>query len=222
MEQSPAGRRSPLVLLQNVPLFSGLPESQVYQIARMAGVRRVPRNTTIVRVGDSTDALFVLVSGSAKVLNRDAEGREVILSLLGAGECFGEMGLIDGAPRSADVVAVEACELLEISRADFTQALAGNPELCLNIMKSLVMRLRQANWKIESLALMDVFGRVAKCLLELSEDVDGVRLIRSKVTKQDLAKMVGASREMVTRVMKDLEATGYIRIEEGVVVIVGE
>lgn len=208
--------------LRSIPLFAGLTDEQLTPLARMAVGRKYPRHRTIVHAGDTTDSIFVIVQGRVKVLSGDAEGREVILSFLGEGECFGEMGLIDGAPRSADVVAVEACELLEISRADFTQALAGNPELCLNIMKSLVMRLRQANWKIESLALMDVFGRVAKCLLELSEEVDGVRLIRSKVTKQDLAKMVGASREMVTRVMKDLEATGYIHIEEGVVVIVGE
>ena len=219
MEQSPAGRRSPLVLLQNVPLFSGLPESQVYQIARMAGVRRVPRNTTIVRVGDSTDALFVRVSGSAKVLNRDAEGREVILSLLGAGECFGEMGLIDGAPRSADVVSCEPCELLVIAKSDFARALAENVDLCFNMMKSLADRLREANRKIESLALLDVYGRVAKLLLEFSVVEDGQRVIRRKVSKQDMAKMVGASREMVSRVMRDLEVRGYIRDEQGVLVL---
>ncbi len=219
MEQSPAGRRSPLVLLQNVTLFSGLPESQVYQIARMAGVRRVPRNTTIVRVGDSTDALFVLVSGSAKVLNRDAEGREVILSLLGAGECFGEMGLIDGSPRSADVVSCEPCELLVIAKSDFARALAENVDLCFNMMKSLADRLREANRKIESLALLDVYGRVAKLLLDFSVVEDGQRVIRRKVSKQDMAKMVGASREMVSRVMRDLEVRGYIRDEQGVLVL---
>ena len=219
MEQSPAGRRSPLVLLQNVPLFSGLPESQVYQIARMAGVRRVPRNTTIVRVGDSTDALFVLVSGSAKLLNRDAEGREVILSLLGAGEYFGEMGLIDGSPRSADVVSCEPCELLVIAKSDFAHALSENVDLCLNIMKSLADRLREANRKIESLALMDVYGRVAKLLLDFSENENGVRVVRKKVSKQDMAKMVGASREMVSRVMRDLEHSGYIRVADGRIVL---
>lgn len=107
--------------------------------------------------------------GGVKVLNRDADGREVILSILGAGECFGEMGLIDDAPRSADVVTTEPCDLLMISKADFTRALAENVDLCLNIMKSLVMRLREANHKIESLALMDVYGRVAKLLLDFRE-----------------------------------------------------
>ena len=99
--------RSSTALLRCIPLFAGLPEHQLEQIARMAKLRKVSRNTAIVHVGDEIDALYVIVSGSAKVLNRDSEGREVILSLLGAGECVGEMGLIDGSPRSADVVAIE-------------------------------------------------------------------------------------------------------------------
>jgi len=206
-------------LLKKIPLFAGLTEVHLDQLARMAVFRKVLRHKTIVHVGDSTDSLFVIVNGSAKVLNRDVEGNEVILTFLGTGECFGEMGLIDGSPRSADVVANENCELLEISKVDFTKALAGNVDLCLNIMKSLVLRLREANHKIESLALMDVYGRVAKLLLDLSELENGLRVIRRKVTKQDMAKMVGASREMVSRVMKDLESNGYIRIEEGRIVL---
>ncbi len=219
MEQLSVGRRSPLLLLRSIPLFAGLPENQVYQIAHMAGVRKVPRNTTLVRVGDKTDALYVLVSGSAKVLNRDVEGREVILTLLGAGECFGEMSLIDGSPRSADVVSCEPCELLVIAKSDFAHALSENVDLCLNIMKSLADRLREANRKIESLALLDVYGRVAKLLLDFSELEDGRRVIRRKVSKQDMAKMVGASREMVSRVMKDLESRGYVRSEEGCLIL---
>ena len=103
-------------LLHRIPLFAGLPDEQLDHLARMAVRRQVPRHKTIVFVGAETDCLFVIVSGSAKVLNRDAEGREVILSMLEAGECFGEMGLIDGSPRSADVVANEPCDLLIISK----------------------------------------------------------------------------------------------------------
>lgn len=217
--QLKAGAKSGLTLLQSIPMFAGLPDVQLEQISRMAVSRKVARNTTIVYVGDSTDSLFVIVSGSAKVMNRDAEGNEVILCFLNEGECFGEMGLIDGSPRSADVVANEACELLVIAKTDLMKALAENLDLCLNIMKSLVLRLREANRKIESLALMDVYGRVAKLLLDLSEKEDRIRVIRRKVTKQDMAKMVGASREMVSRVMKDLERSGYIRVEAGRIVL---
>ena len=218
-EQHLVSRESKLPLLQRIPLFAGLPTAQLEQIARMAVGRKESRHTTIVRAGDRTDSLFVIVNGSAKVLNRDTEGREVILTILGAGECFGEMGLIDGSPRSADVVANENCELLVIAKTDFTKALAENFDLCLTIMKSLVLRLREANRKIESLALMDVYGRVAKLLLDFSEKENGLRVIKRKVSKQDMAKMVGASREMVSRVMKDLEHSGYLRVEVGRIVL---
>lgn len=218
-KQHRTGAKSGLTLLQSIPMFAGLPDAQLEQISRMAVSRKVARNTTIVYVGDSTDSLFVIVSGSAKVLNRDAEGNEVILCFLNEGECFGEMGLIDGSPRSADVVANETCELLVIAKTDLMKALAENFDLCLNIMKSLVLRLREANRKIESLALMDVYGRVAKLLLDLSEKEYGIRMIRRKITKQDMAKMVGASREMVSRVVKDLERSGYIRVEAGRIIL---
>ena len=206
-------------LLQNIPLFMGLPETQLQLLARVAVPRHEPKNKTIVFVGAGTDALFIILRGGVKVLNRDADGREVILSILGAGECFGEMGLIDDAPRSADVVTTEPCDLLMISKADFTRALAENVDLCLNIMKSLVMRLREANHKIESLALMDVYGRVAKLLLDLSEKEDGKRVVKRRITKQDMAKMVVASREMVSRVMRDLELRGIISSRSGCIVL---
>jgi CRP/FNR family cyclic AMP-dependent transcriptional regulator len=208
-----------LALLHSIPMFAGVPDAQLEPIARMALHRKVARNTVIVRAGDSTDSLYVIISGNARVQVSDAEGREVILTLLGAGEFFGEMGLIDGSPRSADVVSSEVCELLVIAKADFKKGLADNFDLCLNIMKSLVQRLREADHKIESLALMDVYGRVAKLLLEFSVEEGEERVIRRKLTKQDIAKMIGASREMVSRVMKDLEASGYIRVEEGRIIL---
>ena len=207
------------LLLQNIPLFAGLSSEQLDRIDRMAVLRQIQRHKAIVYAGAETDALYIIVSGSAKVQNRDQDGREVILSVLEAGECFGEMGLIDGAARSADVVANETCELLVIPKADFMRALSESTDLCLNIMKSLVLRLREANQKIEGLALMDVYGRVAKLLLEYSEKEDDIRVVRRKLTKMDMSKMVGASREMVSRVMKDLEQRGFIRVEKGYIVI---
>ena len=223
MAKAPAlsSEQARLAALQNIPLFEGLTDAQLQMFARVAVRRSFPRNKTIVYSGDSSDdqSLFVIIRGSVKVLSRDNEGREVILSFIGEGECIGEMALIDGEPRSADVVAFDNCELLEISREDFTHTLMENPELCLSIMRSLVLRLRRATWKIESLALMDTYGRVAKLLLELSEEVDGERQVRRKLTKQDMAKVVGASREMVTRVMKDLETSGHIRQDDGHIII---
>jgi len=142
----------------------------------------------------------------------DEQGREVILSILSPGEFFGEMGLLDDSPRSASVVTLEACELLTITKADFKRSLADNFELSLMVMRGLVKRLREADRKIGSLALMDVYGRVARLLLEMAEDINGEKVVVKKLSKQDIAKMIGASREMVSRVMKDLQLGGYIEV----------
>jgi CRP/FNR family cyclic AMP-dependent transcriptional regulator len=168
------------------------------------------RNETIIGAGDPTDSLYIVISGRLKVLMSDEQGREVILAILGTGEFFGEMGLLDDSPRSASVVTLEPCELLSISKTDFKRCIAENSDLSLMVMRGLVRRLREADQKIGSLALMDVYGRVARLLLEMAEDVGGEKMVVKKLSKQDIAKMIGASREMVSRVMKDLELGGYI------------
>jgi CRP/FNR family cyclic AMP-dependent transcriptional regulator len=149
----------------------------------------------------------------------DSEGKEVILSLLGPGEFFGEMGLIDDSPRSASVVTLEACELLSITKADFKKCLAENVEMSMAVMRGLVHRLREADRKIGSLALLDVYGRVARLLLDMSEDVNGQKVVTKRLPKQDIAKMIGASREMVSRVMKDLQMGGYIEVRGSTIVL---
>lgn len=197
-------------LLRNVPLFAGLDEQQLKVLARAIVRKNVGRNARIIGAGDPTDSLYIVINGRLKVLMSDEQGREVILSILGPGEFFGEMGLLDDSPRSASVVALEACELLAISKTEFKRSLAENFDLSLTVMRGLVKRLREADRKIGSLALMDVYGRVARLLLEMAEDVDGEKLVIKKLSKQDIAKMIGASREMVSRVMKDLTRGGYI------------
>ena len=199
-------------LLRNVPLFAGVDEVQLSVLTRTIVRRNFGRNTMIIGAGDPTDSLYIVISGRLKVLMSDEQGREVILSMLGPGEFFGEMGLLDDSPRSASVVSVEPCDLLSISKTDFKRSLAENFDLSLTVMRGLVKRLREADQKIGSLALMDVYGRVARLLLEMAEDVDGEKVIVKKLTKQDIAKMIGASREMVSRVMKDLQLGGYIEV----------
>jgi len=200
--------------LRSMPIFEALSVERLVPIARVAVFRKVPRGSAVLRAGDRTDFVYFILSGVLKVLVSDEEGREVILSNLGPGEFFGEMGVLDDNPRSATVVANTPCELIVISKADFKRCLAENFDVSLYIMRSLVKRLRSADRKIESLALMDVFGRVARLLLEMAEeDKDGQLVIRRKVSRQDIAKMIGASREMVSRVMKDLQQQGLI--EEG-------
>ena len=207
------------LLLRNVPLFSVLPESQLGLLTGVVGRRSFPRGATIISAGDMTDSLYIIISGRLKVMMSDDEGREVILAILNPNEFFGEMGLLDDSPRSATVVALEACELLYLSKRDFKKCLEDNFELALTMMRGLVKRLREADKKIGSLALMDVYGRVARLLLEMSEIIEGEKVVTKKLAKQDIAKMIGASREMVSRVMKDLQLSGYIEVRGNTLVI---
>ena len=204
-----------MLLLRNVPLFSALPEQQLVLLTSAVSRKSFPRGTTIIAAGDVTESLYVVVSGRLKVMMSDDEGREVILAMLGPNEFFGEMGLIDDHPRSASVVTVEACEVLTLAKRDFKSCLAENFEMAMTVMRGLVKRLREADQKIGSLALMDVYGRVARLLLEMAETVNGQKVITKKLAKQDIAKMIGASREMVSRVMKDLQAGGFIEVRPG-------
>ncbi len=209
------------VVLRNLPLFSGLDDVELDKLSKVASRKRVERGASVVRAGEVTDSLYILLSGRAKVTNTDEEGREIILAWLGPSEFFGEMGLLDGSPRSANVVAAEACELMFLSKDAFQRCLQDNFQVAQKLMKILVQRLREADRKIESLALLDVYGRVARLLLDMSEEVDGLRVVKKKISKQDMAKMIGASREMVSKVMRDLELRGYIRYDGDLLVIPG-
>ncbi|NLD55001.1 MAG: cyclic nucleotide-binding domain-containing protein [Burkholderiaceae bacterium] len=191
-------------------MFSGLTDSQIERLAAGSVRRSFPKGRTIVAEGEPSQSLYVLLSGRAKVQRSDTEGKEVILAVLGPGECFGEMSLIDDAPRSASVITIESCDFMSINKEGFKAMLMSSPEICMRIMKGLVKRLREADKKIETLALLDVYGRVARVLLDFSEMVGNERIVRNKLPRQEIAKMIGASREMVSRVMKGLEVEGYI------------
>ena len=209
---------SPAVL-RTVPLFASFPEEQLRALATLVTRRSASRGSIIVAAGDPTDSLYIILSGRFKVMMSDAEGKEVILSILSGGEFFGEMGLIDDAPRSASVVAIEPCELLVLNRRDFKKCMTENAEMAMGVMRGLVRRLREADRKIGSLALLDVYGRVARLLLDMAENVDGEKVVTKRLPKQDIAKMIGASREMVSRVMKDLQTGGYIEMRGSTIVL---
>ena len=201
-------------ILKRVPLFASFSDQQLSTLLRCVQHRRYPRNSLIVRAGDETDALYIILSGRVKVLIPDDEGREVILSMMGPHDFFGEMGLLDDQPRSASVEALEPCEMLQVSKAGFTGCLKDNFDLAMQIIHNLVKRLRDADRKIESLALIDVYGRVARLLFDLAVEVDGQWLVQRAPPKQEIARMIGASREMVSRVVKDLHEKGLIRAEK--------
>ena len=214
---------SSLDLIRRVPLFSMLTESQAISVAEAVVKRRFKRGEAIVEQGKKSNALFILLNGRARVVTADSRGREVILATLQPGDHIGEMSLIDNEPHSATVRAEVQTDVLMLGRVEFARCLPENTSMAYAVMRGLVQRLRHADRKIESLALMDVYGRVARALLEFATETgDGEMLIREKISRQDIAKMVGASREMVSRVMKDLEERGFIQTQENGSIVVKE
>ena len=202
---------SNLDLIRRVPLFSMLTNDQAQSIADSVVKRRFRRGEIIVEHGKKSNALFILLTGRARVLTSDSRGREVILAVLQPGDYVGEMSLIDNEPHSATVRAEVQTDMLILGRAEFARCLPENSSLSYAIMRGLVQRLRSADRQIESLALLD-----------MAEMENGQKLIRNKVSRQDLAKIVGASREMVSRVMKDLEERGMVHTQENGSVIIKE
>ena len=214
---------SNLDLIRRVPLFSLLTNEQAQGIADSVVKRRFRRGEIVVEHGKKSNALFILLTGRARVLTADSRGREVILAVLQSGDYVGEMSLIDNEPHSATVRAEVQTDMLILGRAEFARCLPENSSLSYAIMRGLVQRLRSADRQIESLALLDVYGRVARTLLDMAEETaEGVKIIRHKVSRQDMAKVVGASREMVSRVMKDLEERGVIETQENGSVVLKE
>ncbi|CAN7146223.1 Crp/Fnr family transcriptional regulator [Polaromonas sp. LjRoot131] len=214
---------SNLELIRRVPLFSVLTAAQAASVADTVVKRRFKRGEPIVEQGKKSNALSIILTGRARVVTTDSRGREVILATMHPGDYVGEMSLIDNEPHSATVRAEIQTDALILGRLEFARCLPENSSMAYAVLKGLVQRLRHADRQIESLALMDVYGRVARALLEFaSDDGTGNTVIRDKVSRQDLAKMVGASREMVSRVMKDLEERGFIETREDGSVLVKE
>jgi CRP/FNR family cyclic AMP-dependent transcriptional regulator len=200
-------------VLKNIPLFQGLDEGDLALMENLAVEKVVPRGTIILNEGDMGDSLFAIAAGRVKVYIGDEDGREIILKILSAGDFFGEMSLIDKEPRSASVAAIENTTLKVLSYQAFHDCLARSPDIATAVMTALAKRLRDADRKISNLALMDVYGRVASTLLELAISSDGKLVVGEKLSQQEIANMVGASREMVNRILKDLSDRGYISIE---------
>jgi len=204
-------------------LFSGLKENERQLIIQAAIKKVYAKNTIILSEGDTTDSLYMVCSGKVKVSIIDEYGKEIILAILGAGEYFGEMtAMVEGTSRSACVMTREPCELMILQKEDFRKIVKSNPDIVFSLLLKSMERLREANKKIESLALLDVYGRVARLFTKLGRPDNGVQVIDEKLTHQDIASMVGSSREMVSRVMKELTAGGYITVNHKTITINGK
>ena len=206
-------------MLSKVLVFSDLATEDLRLIADQGVVRAYPKNTVLINEGDLGESFYVILEGRVKVYVSDEEGKEVILNIQGPGEYFGELALIDSAPRSASVMTLEQSQLAVVSKSDFERCLSENPRIALELIRPLVHRIRSLTDSVKNLALLDVYGRVARTLLDLSTERGGMLVIEERPTHQDIASMVGASREMVSRIMKDLITGGYIQSKNKTIII---
>jgi CRP/FNR family cyclic AMP-dependent transcriptional regulator len=206
-------------VFEKVLLFSGLSGSELAILAQHATIRTYPKNTIVINEGDEANALYVVISGQVKVFLSNEEGREIIVNMQGPCEHFGELALLDSTPRSASVMTTEKTQLAVVSKPDFQRMLAAHPGIALSLIGDLARRVRVLSENVKSLALLDVYGRVAKTLLALASDRDGKLVVEKRLTQQDIANRVGASREMVARILKDLTTGGYISFANKHIVI---
>ena len=188
-------------------------------IAAQGGVKRYAAHTVIISEGDVADSLYIILSGRVKVYSANAAGRGVTIITHGPGEYVGELAL-DGGVRSASVMTLEPTTCSVVTGANLRQFVAAQPDFAMHLIHKLIWRVRQATDSVKSLALQDVYGRVVRLLHELSVPQGVVRVVAERLTQQDIAERVGSSREMVSRIFKDLSAGGYIVVVSGRITIV--
>jgi CRP/FNR family cyclic AMP-dependent transcriptional regulator len=199
-------------------LIAPLHDETLRNIAATGVVRAFPRSTVLISEGDVGDALYVILAGRVKVYSSNEAGREFVIDFHGAGEYVGEMTL-DGEPRSASVMTVEPTTCAVVNRAQFRDFLLAHPDFAMHLIDRLIHRLRVTTGNLKSLALSDVYGRLVRLLNTLANEVDGKFVVPEKLTQQDIADRVGASRDMIGKLMKDLVAGGYLAVEERTIAI---
>lgn len=192
--------------------IDAIADPMVRELARRGTVRSIARNAVFITEGERGDSLYVILAGRVKVFVSDADAREMILDIHGPGDYVGEMAL-DGRPRSASVMALEPTTVSVLTREALRAAIAENPDVAMNLIGTLIERARIATDNVRNLALMDVYGRVARLLLALAKErPDGKLAVPERMTQQDIADRVGASRDMVSRIFKDLTIGGYVTV----------
>lgn len=205
--------------LEKIELFSGLSTSALTELAALMKEVSFKRNTTVITQGDRTRSLFIITEGRMKVFATDEDGSQTIFTFLENGSFFGELSLLDDAPRSATVLAVQDSKALSLSRQNFSIFLSKNPEICPSLFKALTTRIREMDETICTLTSRDIYGRLVQALYSQATEQEDGTLITQRLTHQDLAEMIGSSREMVSRIFKDLKKGDYISIDKKRVIL---
>ena len=198
----------------SLPTVDALDDALLREIAARGGVRHYAAGAVLVTEDDRSDALYIVLAGRVKIYGAGDDGREVVYGTMSTGEYFGEMTL-DGGPRSASVATLEPTSCAVVPGADVRDFLAHHPDFALHLVMKLIRRTRGLTEQVKSLALDDVYGRLAKLLRTLARDEDGVPTLPERLTQQDIAERIGASREMVSRVMKPLAEGGWTGLKDG-------
>ncbi len=198
--------------LKKTTLFCGMDQSDIEMVAAQAVTRQFPKNTVIVSQGDETDSFYVIVQGKVDVFLQNDKGKEIIINTLGLCESFGELAPLGRIPRQASIITTEDSTFGIISRQVFMDTLLVKPSIGMRIIDLLIRRIQDLTEEVSSLALEDVYNRVVRVLYKHADEV-GDKLVTEKLTQQDIASRVGATREMVHRILKELKTGGYISIE---------
>jgi CRP/FNR family transcriptional regulator, cyclic AMP receptor protein len=198
--------------LASIPLLSGLDRAELARFADMTRERSYPKGSVILFEDDPGDSLFLVKNGRVKVVLIGEDGREVILGILTVGDHFGELSLIDGHPRSAHVIAMDDAQLIVLRREDFRRRVEESPRVAWALLVEISRRLRRADEQIGSLVLLDVDGRIARLLLDAAAE-SGSATIEKRLTHQTIAQMIGASRETVSRAMREFQDNGLISVQ---------
>ncbi len=198
--------------LKKTALFSGMDEADIDMVASQTVTRQFPKNTVIVSQGDDTDSFYVIVQGKVDVFLHNDKGKEIIINTLGECESFGELAPLGSIPRQASIITTEDSTFGIISRQVFIDTLLIKPAISMRIIDLLITRIQDLTEEVSSLALEDVYNRVVRVLYKHADEV-GDMLVTEKLTEQDIASRVGATREMVHRILKELKTGGYISIE---------
>ena len=195
--------------VSSIPLFLDLDDTELANVEEHCTPRKYPKNSMVILEEEFGDIIFIILTGTVKITRVNDEGKEVILALLGAGEIFGEMAILDGEARSANALAQEDCELLAIQKSEFLNLLRRNFKISFALMRELAKRLRKSDQQIEALSLSDAEHRIGVSVLNLAEDMGVIRKGQVTIDKlpfqQDIANMSGTSRETVSRVLKLFE-----------------
>ncbi len=197
--------------LQKTSLFNGLSLSDIQHVASQVATRQFPKNSVVVTQGDETDSLYVIIEGKVDVFLQNDKGKEIIINTLSECDTFGELAPLGGIPRQASIITTEESLMVVISRLVFMDTLLTKPAISMRIIDQLIDLIKDLTEEVSSLALEDVYNRVVRVLYKHSEEI-GNKLVTEKLTQQDIALRVGATREMVHRILKELKTGGYISI----------